>query len=92
MTQPLGRWMWLSPRDVSNIYVRAIRAMTDSAVASTRMASSLLYTGIDAARVTTKYLKKSSSEIAGMTSDAARSFAQAAVDYRLDNATARKNQ
>jgi CHAT domain len=85
MIQPWERWMWVSPRGVSDIYVRGLRAMTDSAVASTRMASNMLNTGIDAAKITTNYLKKNSSHIAEMTSDAAKSFGRATENYPSDN-------
>ena len=90
MIPPLGRWMWLSPREVSDIYVRGIRAMTDSALASTHMAGSMLFAGIDAAKVNTNYAKKNSIQISEVTSDAAKSLAQATGHYRPDNATAQE--
>jgi hypothetical protein len=69
-------WMGVSPRDMANIYARSISAMTDLVTASTRMATNMMFAGIEATRATTNYAKYSSKEIAKVTSVTARIFGQ----------------
>jgi hypothetical protein len=75
MMQPWS-WMGMSPRDMADIYARGISAMTDSVAASTRMATNMMFAGIEASRATTNYAKYSSKEIARITSITARIFGQ----------------
>jgi hypothetical protein len=75
MMQPWS-WMGMSPRDMADIYARGISAMTDSVAASTRMATNMMFAGIEASRATTNYAKYSSKEIARITSNTARIFGQ----------------
>jgi hypothetical protein len=75
MMQPWS-WMGMSPRDMADIYARGISAMTDSVAASTRMATNMMFAGIEASRATTNYAKYSSKEIARVTSITARIFGQ----------------
>ena len=75
MMQPWW-WMGMSPRDMVNIYARSISAMTDLVTASTRMATNMMFAGIEASRATTNYAKYSSREIAKVTSVTARIFGQ----------------
>jgi hypothetical protein len=75
MMQPWS-WMGMSPRDMADIYARGISAMTDSVAASTRMATNMMFAGIEASRATTNYAKYSSKEIARVTSNTARIFGQ----------------
>jgi hypothetical protein len=76
MMQPWWWWMGMSPRDMVNIYARSISAMTDLVTASTRMATNMMFAGIEASRATTNYAKHSSREIAKVTSVTARIFGQ----------------
>jgi gas vesicle protein len=76
MMQPWSWWMGMSPRDMVNIYARSISVMTDSVAASTRMATNMMFAGIEASRATTNYAKYSSKEIARITSNTARIFGQ----------------
>jgi hypothetical protein len=76
MMQPWWWWMGMSPRDMVNIYARSISAMTDLVTASTRMATNMMFAGIEASRATTNYAKYSSKEIARVTSITARIFGQ----------------
>jgi hypothetical protein len=76
MMQPWWWWMGMSPRDMVNIYARSISAMTDLVTASTRMATNMMFAGIEASRATTNYAKYSSREIAKVTSVTARIFGQ----------------
>ena len=75
MIQPWW-WMGVSPRDVADIYARSISAMTDSVAAGTRMATNMLFAGIEASRATTNYARHNSREIARVTSNTARIFGQ----------------
>jgi hypothetical protein len=77
MMQPWWSWwMGMSPRDMVNIYARGISIMTDLVTASTRMATNMMFAGIEASRATTNYAKYSSREIAKVTSVTARIFGQ----------------
>jgi hypothetical protein len=77
MMQPWWSWwMGMSPRDMVNIYARSISVMTDLVTASTRMATNMMFAGIEASRATTNYAKYSSKEIARITSNTARIFGQ----------------
>jgi hypothetical protein len=75
MMQPWS-WMGMSPRDMADIYARGISAMTDSVAASTRMATNMMFAGIEASRATTNYARHNSKEIARITSNTARIFGQ----------------
>jgi hypothetical protein len=76
MMQPWSWWMGMSPRDMADIYARSISAMTDSVAASTRMATNMMFAGIEASRATTNYARHNSKEIARITSNTARIFGQ----------------
>jgi hypothetical protein len=75
MYQPLW-WMALSPKDVADIYTRGISAMTDWLAASTRMATYMMFAGMEATRATTNYARQNSREIARITSHTVRIFGQ----------------
>lgn len=77
MMQPWWSWwMGMSPRDMVNIYARGISVMTDLVTASTRMATNMMFAGIEASRATTNYARHNSREIARITSNTARIFGQ----------------
>ena len=67
-------------REMDDIYVRTIGAMTEAYVASTRMATKVLFAGIEAARATTNYTRQNAKEAARITSNTARAFAQTAKE------------
>ena len=75
MMQPWS-WMGVSPRDMADIYARGISAMADSVAAGTRMATNMMFAGIEASRATTNYARHNSREIARVTSNTARIFGQ----------------
>jgi hypothetical protein len=75
MMQPWW-WMGMSPRDMADIYARSISAMTDSAAAGTRMATNMMFAGIEATRATTNYARHNSREVSRITSNTARIFGQ----------------
>jgi hypothetical protein len=67
MIQPWW-WMGMSPRDMADIYASGISATTDSVAKGTRMATNILFAGIEASRATTNYARHNSNEIARLTS------------------------
>lgn len=69
-------WMALSPKDLADIYARGISAMTDWLAASTRMATYMMFAGMEATRATTNYARQNSREIARITSHTVRIFGQ----------------
>jgi hypothetical protein len=75
MMQPWS-WTGMSPRDMADIYARGISAMTDSVAASTRMATNMMFAGIEASRATINYARHNCKEIARITSNTARIFGQ----------------
>jgi hypothetical protein len=68
------------PREMADVYARTIGAMTEAYVASTRMATNVLFAGIEAARATTNYTRQNAKEAARITSNTARTFAQTAKE------------
>ena len=68
--------MGISPRDMADIYARSISAMTDSVAAGTRMATNMMFAGIEASRATTNYARHNSREVSRITSNTARIFGQ----------------
>jgi hypothetical protein len=73
---PPWSWIGMSPRDMADVYARSISAMTDSVAAGTRMATNMMFAGIEASRATTNYARHNSKEIARITSNTARIFGQ----------------
>jgi hypothetical protein len=72
--------MLFSPREMADIYARTIGAMTEAYVASTRMATNMMFAGMEAARATTNYARQNAKEAARITSNAARTFAPTAKE------------
>ena len=72
--------MILSPREMAEIYARTIGAMTEAYVASTRMATNMVFAGMEAARASTNYARQNAKEGARITSNTARTFAQTAKE------------
>jgi hypothetical protein len=67
---------FFSPEQMGNIYARTIGAITEAYVASTRMATNVLFAGIEATRATTNYARQNAKEASRITSNTARTFAQ----------------
>jgi hypothetical protein len=63
------------PREMADIYATTIGIMTESYAAWTRMATNVLFAGIEAARATTNYTRQNAKEAARITSNTARTFA-----------------
>jgi hypothetical protein len=66
---------FFSPREMADIYTRTIGAITEAYVVSTRMATNVLFAGIEAARATTNYTRQNAKEAARITSNTAKTFA-----------------
>jgi hypothetical protein len=71
---------FFSPIQMANIYARTIGAMTEAYVASTRMATNVLFAGIEATRATTNYARQNAKEASRITSNTTRTFAHTAKE------------
>jgi hypothetical protein len=71
-----GMIPFFSPRDMADIYARTIGAIAEAYAASTRMATNMLFAGMEATRVTTNYARQNAKEAARITSNTARTFAK----------------
>jgi|SRR5215211_636877 len=71
---------FFSPREMADIYARTIGAMTEAYAASTRMATNMMFAGIEATRATTNYARQNAKEASRITSNTARAFAQTAKE------------
>jgi hypothetical protein len=71
---------FFSPGQMADIYTRTIGAITEAYVASTHMATNVLFAGMEAARATINYTRQNSKEAARTTSNTARTFAQTAKE------------
>jgi hypothetical protein len=65
-----------SPVQIADIYARTIGAITEAYLASTRVATNVLFAGIEATRATTNYTRQNAKEAARITSNTAKTFAQ----------------
>ncbi len=77
-TNIMGQTPYFSPQQVADVYARTIGAMAEAFVASTRMATNVLFAGLDASRATTNYARQNAKEAARVTSNTARAFSQTA--------------
>jgi hypothetical protein len=77
-TNIMGATPFFSPEQIADVYTRTIGAMTETFVASTRMATNVLFAGLDASRATTNYARLNAREAARITSNTARAFSQTA--------------
>ncbi|MDQ3852520.1 MAG: hypothetical protein M3251_00765 [Thermoproteota archaeon] len=69
---------FFSPVQIADIYARTIGAITEAYVTSTRMATNMMFAGIEASRTTTNYARQNAKEASRITSNTARAFAQTA--------------
>jgi hypothetical protein len=65
-----------SPVQIADIYARTIEAITEAYLASTRVATNVLFAGIEATRATSNYTRQNAKEAARITSNIAKTFAQ----------------
>lgn len=79
-TNVMGTTLFFSPQQIADIYARTIGTMTEAYVTSTRMATNVLFAGLEATRATTNYTRQNAKEAARITSHTARTFAQNAKE------------
>ena len=72
-------FFFFSPGQIADIYARTIGTITEAYVASARMATNVLFAGIEATRATTNYTRQNAKEAARITSNTAKTFAQTAA-------------
>ncbi len=77
-TNIIGATPYFSPQQVADVYTRTIGAFTEAFVASTRMATNMMFAGLEATRATTNYARQNAKEAARVTSNTARAFSQTA--------------
>ena len=71
---------FFSPGQIADIYARTVGAITEAYVASTRMATNMMFAGLEATRATTNYTRQNAKEASRITSNTARAFAQTAKE------------
>jgi hypothetical protein len=84
IVQRTGSYNWttgmmgtpFSPTQIADIYARTVGAITEAYVASTRMATNVLFAGIEASRATTNYARQNAKEASRIASNTAKTFAQ----------------
>ena len=69
-----------SPQQIADIYARTIGAMTEAYVASIRIATNMVFAGLDASRATTNYTRENAKEASRIASNTARAFSQTAKE------------
>jgi hypothetical protein len=67
----------ISPRDMADIYARNISALTEYMATSARIATNVLFAGLEAMKTTTNYARQNSKELARVTANTARTLGQA---------------
>ena len=75
-----GMTPFFSPSEMANIYARTIGAMAEAYAASTRMATNMMFAGMEATRATTNYARQNAKEASRITSNTSRAFAQTAKE------------
>jgi hypothetical protein len=73
-----GTIPFFSPQQIADVYARTIGAFTEAYVTSTRMATNMMFAGLEATRATTNYTRQNAKEAARVTSNTAKSFGQTA--------------
>ncbi|HEU0145114.1 MAG TPA: hypothetical protein VFQ47_10045, partial [Nitrososphaera sp.] len=63
-----GMTPFFSPSEMANIYARTIGAMAEAYAASTRMATNMMFAGMEATRATTNYARQNAKEASRITS------------------------
>jgi hypothetical protein len=75
-----GMTSFFSPQEMTNIYARTVGAMAEAYAASTRMATNMMFAGLEATRATTNYARQNAKEASRISSNSARAFAQTAKE------------
>ena len=81
----MGQTPYFSPQQIADVYARTIGAMAEAYAASTRMATNVLFAGLEASRATTNYARQNAREAARVTSNTARAFSQTARETIVQN-------
>ena len=79
-TNIMGATPFFSPQQIADVYARTIGAMAEAYVASTRMATNMMFAGMEATRATTNYARQNAKEASRITSNTAKTFAQTAKE------------
>src|SRR3712207_975155 len=68
----MGATPFFSPEQIADTYARTIGAMTEAYVASTRMATNMMFAGLETTRATTNYTRQNAKEASRITSKIGR--------------------
>ena len=80
--------LFFSPREMTNIYPKTSGAVAEAYVASARMATNMMFAGLETTRATTNYARQNAKGVSRITSNTARAFAQTAKEnlrFRMKN-------
>lgn len=97
MMQPWNYYYWwltwggmLSPMAVADFYARMLAFMTMNFATGTKIATNMMFAGLDTARATTRYARDSSKEMSRMMSINIRSMSHAAREsVKVEGGSAR---
>ena len=75
---------WVSPQRVTENYARAVSNVTDSSIASTRLANNVLFATMDAWKTSMQHTRDNAKEFSRLNSNVAKSFEHVAKDSLRD--------
>jgi prophage DNA circulation protein len=75
---------WGSPQRVTENYARAVSNVTDSTIASTRLANNVLFATMDAWKTSMQHARDNAKEFSRLNSNVAKSFENVAKDSLRD--------
>jgi hypothetical protein len=75
---------WTSPKRATENYARAVSNVTDSTIASTRLANNVLYANMEAWKTSIQHARDNSKEFSRLNANFARTFENIAKDSLRD--------
>ena len=75
---------WTSPKRVTENYARAVSNVTDSTIASTRLANNVLFATMDGWKTSMQHARDNAKEFSRLNSNVAKSFENVAKDSLRD--------
>jgi hypothetical protein len=75
---------WTSPKRATENYARAVSNVTDSTIASTRLANNVLYANMEAWKTSIQHARDNSKEFSRLNANFAKTFENVAKDSLRD--------
>jgi len=75
---------WITPKRATENYARAVSNITDSTIASTRLANNVLFATMDAWKTSLQHARDNAKEYSRLNSNVAKSFENVAKDSLRD--------